>query len=68
MFDEVVLEDEEEEDDLWILFFLDLCLLLDWSLQDGTVCEECSSFDLQVLGGSIITLGSDICEKSASSG
>ena len=51
-----------------ILFFLDLCLLLNWSLRDGLVCEDCLSFDLQVLAGSIITLGSDICEKSGSSG
>ena len=38
-FDEADLEGDEE-DDLCLLFFLDLCLLLDWSLRDGLVCEE----------------------------
>ena len=66
-FDGFDLEDDEE-DDLCLLFFLNLCPLLDWSLRDGLVCEVCLSFDLQVLGGSTITLRSDICEKSGSSG
>ena len=62
------LEEDEEEDDLCLLFFLDLCLLSDWSLRDGLVCEECLSFNLRVLGDSTIMLRSDICEKSGSSG
>ena len=51
-----------------LLFFLDICLLLDWSLWDCLVWDKCLSFGLQVVGGSIITLESDICEKSFSSG
>ena len=37
-------------------------------LRDGLVCEEYLSLDLYVLGGSTITLRSDICEKSGLSG
>ena len=39
-FDEVDPE-EDEGDDLCLLFFFDLCLLLDWSLQNSLVCEDC---------------------------
>ena len=56
-------EVEEDEDDLYLLLFLLLCLDLGWSLRDVSL------LDSQVLvGGSIITLGSDMALKSGSNG
>ena len=67
------LEEEETEEDLCFLLFLDLCFLLDLSLLETCpeceVCEICLLFNLQLLsGGSMTTLGSDILLKSGSRG
>ena len=63
-FKESDLEVEEEEEDDWcLLLFFDLWSLLDCSFHEGLVWETSVE-----LGGSIITLGSDIWEKSGSSG
>ena len=53
----------EEEDDRCLLLFLDLCSLFDWSFLEGLEIDKSFEF-----GGSIITLGSETCEKSGSSG
>ena len=55
-------EEEDVEDDLCLLLFLDLCFLLDWSLleicPEREACEVCLLSDLKLLsGGSMTTLG-----------
>ena len=62
-FKESDLEVEEEEEDDRCLLFFDLWSLLDCSLREGLVWETSVE-----MGGSMITLGSDICEKSGLSG
>ena len=62
------LEEEELEDDLRLLLFLDLCFLLDGSLletlPESEVCEIC----LLLSACAITTLGLDILLKSGSRG
>ena len=67
------LEEEDVEDGLRLLLFLDLCLFLHRSLleirPEREVCAVCLLSDLQLLsGGLMTTLGSDILLRSGSRG